>query len=139
MTTRKKPKKTRWLKKPTEREMLCRFVSLPKVYRQEEFGYKNLTDFAKKYKVNPGTISDWLKEDEIKEKIRENWKVWGRDKTPDVLISLYRTAIREGKASEVKAWMQIVEDIKEEMPSTERPVKIELIVRKSIEKVYGKD
>ena len=124
--TTKNKKNSRRAKKPAEKEMLCRFVALPRVLRQEEFGFKNLTDFAKKYEVDKATLSLWLREDEVKDKIRENWKEWGRDRTPNVILALYRTAVKEGRASEVKAWMQIIEEIEEKATVLHRGV-VELV------------
>jgi len=79
---------------------------------------KNLQDFAKEYKVDAGTLSGWMNEEKVKEKIRNNWKEWGRDRTPDVILALYRTAVKDGKSSEVTAWMKIVDEWEEKMVTT---------------------
>ena len=107
--TRKKPKR-RGPKKPAEKEELIRFVALPMIARKKEFGFVNLQDFAKVQKIHPGTISDWLAEEEVQKRIRNKWKAWGKDKTPDVIQGLYKSASEGGKASEVMAWMKIIED-----------------------------
>jgi hypothetical protein len=112
-TTRTQPKK-KHIRKPAERMELVRFVALAHPERMEEFGFTTLGEFAKRFKVNPGTLSEWLKEPEIQEQIKATWKRWGKERTPDVIMSLYKKAITEGNAAEAMTWMKIIEDWTEE-------------------------
>lgn len=116
-------------RKPAEREKLVQFVALPTPFRTKEFGYYTLQDFAKENSVNPGTISQWLKEEEIQNKIKDEWKNWGRNRTPDVIAGLLRTAVQDGSAAEVKLWMQIIENWTEKIETdiTINPLKSLLI------------
>jgi hypothetical protein len=89
---------------------LIRFVALAHPERMEEFGFTTLGEFAKRFKVNPGTLSEWLKEPEIQQEIKATWKRWGKQRTPNVIMALYKKAITEGNAIDVLAWMKIIED-----------------------------
>ncbi len=105
----KEPKKIHPYKLSEQDEMI-NFVALPRTLRKKEYGFGNLGELAERLKVGSGTFSEWLKDKEVQERIKDKWKQWGKEKTPNVIQSLYKTAVKEGKASEVKAWMQIIED-----------------------------
>lgn len=122
--TQKKPKKKPKKKTPTdsdksgkiketERQIFMRFIALPRLLRIQEFGYKTLKDFAKKNKVSPDTLTDWQKEDGFWDEVRKLWKEWGRGRTPDVILGLYRKAVKDGNASEALAWFKLIEDWQE--------------------------
>jgi len=70
---------------------------------------KSQTEFAKRFGIkDPATLTDWNKIIE-KEGLIPGINSWARKLTPNVLLSLYKTITKEGKASEVKAWYEIVE------------------------------
>lgn len=63
----------------------------------EKFGIKDLT-----------TLSKWNKR--LEEEGLIIWiNSWARKLTPNVISALYRAATKDGKAADVKAWMEIVE------------------------------
>lgn len=67
------------------------------------------TEFAKKFDIKDlATLTDWNKKLE-NEKVIPQIHKWARKLTPNVIFALYRTATKQGKASEVKAWLEIVE------------------------------
>ncbi len=70
---------------------------------------KTQTQFAEKFNIKDlTTLTDWnkrIKEEGLLPFINQ----WARKLTPNVISALYRTATKEGRASEVKAWMEIVE------------------------------
>ena len=71
---------------------------------------KNQTEFAKRFGIKDlGTLSDWNKKIEERGGLLQNINSWAKKLTPNVISSLYREATKTGKASEVKAWMEIVE------------------------------
>ena len=54
------------------------------------------------------TLTDWNKILE-KEGLIPRIHEWARKLTPNVIWALYRTATKQGKAADVKAWIEIVE------------------------------
>ncbi len=73
---------------------------------------KNQTEFARRFGIKDlGTLSDWNKRIEKRGGLLRNINSWAKKLTPNVLSALYREATKTGKASEVKAWMEIVEGL----------------------------
>jgi hypothetical protein len=71
---------------------------------------KTQKDFAAKYDVKDlGTLTDWNKRIE-NDGLLDGMNSWARKLTPNVLLALYKTATKEGKAKEVKAWFELVEN-----------------------------
>jgi len=96
-----------------ERLEFIKFVALPRVFREREWGFNTDKDFAKKFKVNESTLVEWKKDGTFADSVMETIKMWGKDKTPDVLAGLYKKAAKDGNAAEVKLWIQYFEDWKE--------------------------
>jgi hypothetical protein len=70
---------------------------------------KTQTEFAKRFDIKDlATLTDWNKRLE-KEGLISRMHAWARRLTPNVIFALYRTASKNGKAAEVKAWLEIVE------------------------------
>jgi len=70
---------------------------------------KTQTEFAKKFGIKDmTTLSEWNKKIE-KEGLIPSINAWARKLTPNVLLALYKSITKDGKASEVKAWYEIVE------------------------------
>jgi hypothetical protein len=71
---------------------------------------KTQTEFARRFGIQDlGTLTDWNKKIEQQGGLMRNIHSWARRLTPNVISALYREATKTGKASEVKAWMEIVE------------------------------
>lgn len=72
------------------------------------FSIQNQTEFAKAYKVENSTLTNWNKlidrEDLLKDVLEP-----ARRLTKNVLFALYRKAIDTGSAEEVRLWFQYVE------------------------------
>jgi hypothetical protein len=66
-------------------------------------------DFSKKYRVDTGTLTDWNKRLE-KDGLIVGINSWARKLTPNVIFALYKNIIKSGRAHEVKAWFEIVEN-----------------------------
>ena len=111
-TIQSKPRKI-GIPKEAERLEFIRFTALPRVFREKEWGFNSDGEFAKKFNVNPGTLSEWKKAPEFWEGIRDTLKLWGKDRIPDVLAGMYKKAVSEGNATEVKLWLQYFDDWKE--------------------------
>lgn len=71
---------------------------------------KSQKDFAIKYGIkDQGTLTDWNKRIE-KEGLLDNINSWARKLTPNVTYSLYKNIVKNGKAQEVRAWFELVEN-----------------------------
>ncbi len=71
---------------------------------------KNQTEFAKRFDIKDlGTLSAWNKKIEDAGGLMKDIHCWAKKLTPNVISALYREATKTGKASEVKAWMEIIE------------------------------
>ena len=64
---------------------------------------------SKIYKIDTGTLTDWNKRLE-KDGLVKDINSWARKLTPNVIFALYKNIIKSGKAHEVKAWFEIVEN-----------------------------
>lgn len=70
---------------------------------------KTQLDFSKKYEIDVGTLTDWNKRLE-KDGLSKNLNAWARKLTPNVIFALYKNIIKSGRAHEVHAWFEIVEN-----------------------------
>ncbi len=67
------------------------------------------TEFAKRFGIKDlTTLTDWNKR-LAREGLIPRMHEWARKLTPNVILALYKTATKDGKAAEVKAWLEIVE------------------------------
>jgi hypothetical protein len=70
---------------------------------------KTQLDFSKKYEIDTGTLSDWNKRLE-KDGLIKDINSWARKLTPNVIFALYKNVIKNGRAHEVRAWFEIIEN-----------------------------
>jgi hypothetical protein len=71
---------------------------------------KTQGEFATKFDIkDPGTLTDWNKRIE-KEGLLTSINSWARSLTPNVVLALYKNASKHGKAQEVRAWFEIIEN-----------------------------
>ena len=71
---------------------------------------KNQTEFAKRFGIKDlGTLTEWNKRINEDGGLMKDIVSWAKKLTPNVISALYREATKTGKASEVKAWMEIIE------------------------------
>ena len=59
--------------------------------------------------MNRNTLTGWKKKEDFWNRVRKQIYTWGKSKTPQVLQSLYDRAFVEGKAPEVKLWLEYFE------------------------------
>ena len=70
---------------------------------------KSQAEFARRFGIkDPATLTDWNKRLQ-KEGGLTRIHEWARKLTPNVIAALYKNVSKSGKASEVKAWLEIVE------------------------------
>lgn len=65
--------------------------------------------FAKRFKVNPATLSEWNIRPDLMRRVTKARDTWARKLTSNVYSALYKGIILERDASRVKLWMQLVE------------------------------
>jgi hypothetical protein len=75
----------------------------------ELLNIKTQLDFSRKYKVDTGTLTDWNKRLE-KDGLINDINSWARKLTPNVIFALYKNVIKNGRAHEVRAWFEIIEN-----------------------------
>jgi len=70
---------------------------------------KTQAEFARRFNIkDPATLTDWNKRIE-KDGLIPSINAWARKLTPNVTLSLYKAITKNGKASDVKVWYEIVE------------------------------
>jgi len=115
-----RPKKPRALMKENVYEAFCEWSAKPTPLKE----IKLLRDWAKKWGVSPDTLTRWKNRQDFWEKVAE-WRInWARDKTSDVVNGLYKRAATRGEASEVKLWMQLIEDWSEKVTPVKQDITI---------------
>lgn len=76
----------------------------------ELLSIKTQGEFATKFGIkDPGTLTDWNKRIE-KEGLLTSINSWARNLTPNVVLALYKNVSKHGKAQEVRAWFEIIEN-----------------------------
>lgn len=76
----------------------------------ELLSIKTQTDFASRFGIKDlGTLTDWNKRIE-KEGLLISINSWARTLTPNVVLALYKNVSKNGKAQEVRAWFEIIEN-----------------------------
>jgi hypothetical protein len=69
------------------------------------------TEFAARFGIKDlGTLTDWNKRIEDDGLLNDIY-AWARKLTPNVVFALYKNVSKHGKAKEVKAWFEIVENL----------------------------
>ncbi len=75
-------------------------------------------EFSKQYHISEVTLSTWKYRDGFWEEVKRIRKSWGQELIPNVILGLYKNAKFEGKASEVKLFLQLFDDFKEKNDTT---------------------
>jgi hypothetical protein len=70
---------------------------------------KNQAQFSKEYNVDVGTLTDWNKRIEDDPSLK-SLNSWARKLTPNVVFSLYKNITKHGRAQEVRAWYECIEN-----------------------------
>lgn len=71
---------------------------------------KTQTEFARRFGVKDlGTLTDWNKRIE-KEGLLSSINSWARNLTPNVVFALYKNVSKNGRAHEVRAWFELIEN-----------------------------
>ena len=94
------------LRHPAEFNEFVEWISLPEAFRMP----KTQGELAVKFGVGEDTLSNWKKRVGFWDLVKEKRRHWGKERTPNVVMGLYRKAVRDGNAAEAKLWLQYFED-----------------------------
>lgn len=75
--------------------------------------FKTQEEFAKAYKIREATLSEWNKTILDNDSTLKYIVYWAKGLTPNIIFALYKSAVESGKASEIIAWVKIVEGWRE--------------------------
>lgn len=103
------------MKKEFEYLQFIAWIALPTELRKP----KKQKELAKKLKVEESTLSDWKLKKDFWNSVRKEINRWARNKTPDIILSLYKNIMANGKAPEIKLWFQYIENWNEKDIETE--------------------
>lgn len=78
--------------------------AMPPVERVK-LGIESQKDFASYYGLEESTLSRWKQRPDYEERMDKILRMWGIDKTPDVIQGIYRAAIKGNPASQL-LWLQ---------------------------------
>jgi hypothetical protein len=107
-----------------------KFIALPLYLRREEYGYELQKDFAREKQVTEATLANWKADPDFLEDIRRVKYDWTRDRTPNVIASLYECCmIKQGPKGGViiphplfiKLWLEEVDPDRQSDKEKEKP------------------
>lgn len=120
------------------------WVALPKELRVP----KTQAELSKHFGVGQDTLSEWKKQTGFWEKVSQQRKEWGKEKTSDIIYALYKRVLETGGAPEVKLWFQITEEWSERLITVSEkqdPLKnltdaeLALLIKKQTNRLRKKD
>lgn len=71
---------------------------------KKRLGLETQGAFAEYYKIHIDTTSDWKKRSDFEKRVDAILKMWATDKTPDVVHSIYRSAVKGNPYSQ-QLWL----------------------------------
>lgn len=80
------------------------WTAMPYV-EKDKLGLETQAQFAEYYKVNAATLTRWKQRPDFEQRVDAILKMWATDKTPDVVHSIYRTAVKGNPMSQM-LWLQ---------------------------------
>ncbi len=95
--------------KANEYGEFIRWIATPAPLRKP----KTQKELASKLKVDNATLSDWKQRVDFNSQVKRELTKWAREKTPRVVLSLYKKILKTGSAQEVKLWLQTFEDFED--------------------------
>ena len=133
-----KPIKTNILQ-PSKRTLYQEFILWIAMPHEEKMklGIEWQKDFAEYYKVREETLSKWKQRVDFEDRVDEIIKVWSNEKTPAVVHSIYRSALK-GNAMSQMLWLQYFKKFNPKQNAEEENKKVVLAVsdiRYSIEQL----
>jgi hypothetical protein len=109
-----KKRKKKDLKNPLTYQDFIEWSALPDTEKEP----RTHQEFAIKNGISNGTLTDWKNREGFWDEVKEKRKVWAKGRTSNVILGLYRRALKAGTASEVKLWLQVFDDFVEHTKQT---------------------
>jgi hypothetical protein len=101
------------------------WIALPSVIRQPA----TQQEFAKEKKVSDDILTKWKKRTGFYEEVMRRRRMYFRDDSADILLSLKRTCLRDGKGADAKVFLNYTGDLQD---------KTEHVVDEELQKVLKK-
>ena len=114
------------LPKQAEYYQFVQWCATPSAVRMEMGMPTNQKELASVLRVSEVILSRWKNEEAFREDIKREIYRWTRPLTPDVIYAFFRKIQKEGKGSDVKFWMQLVEDYQEHELVNNNPIEKEI-------------
>lgn len=92
---------------------------------KKNLGLEKQGQFADYYKVHPDTLTNWKKRDDFEQRVDAILKMWSTDKTPDVIHSIYRTAVKGNPLSQ-QLWLGYFKGYNPKKIADEKEEKVEV-------------
>jgi DNA-binding XRE family transcriptional regulator len=92
--------------KDEEKRLFAEFLCMTKLHRVEYFQITTQDEFAKKYGVNPKTLSEWKKEPRFIKMKRDMQRNLAADKLPDLLEALSERALGDRDVSAIREYLK---------------------------------
>jgi len=125
--------------KKADYRIFVKFYALPTIFKGKEYGFTTEKEFSIHYKLSNDTLTAWKKRPEFDLDVDNQLKKWGADQTPEVINALLDNILADGKAPEVKLWLQFMKNWKEgmilEQPSIERANKLSELLQNATPEV----
>lgn len=85
---------------------------------KEKLGLENQGDFCEYYKIDKNTPTRWKQRPDFEDRVDKILKMWATDKTPDVVHSIYRSAVKGNPMSQM-LWLQYFKKFNPKAPPEE--------------------
>ncbi len=94
-------------RQPKRRDLYTEFILWTAMPSEEKkkLGLEWQMDFAKHHNVEESTLSRWKRRADFEVRVDAILKMWGADKTPDVVHAIYKTALKGNPLSQ-KLYLQ---------------------------------
>lgn len=92
------------LKKPSIYTEFILWTAMP-YGEKEKLGLETQEQFCEFYKIGKNTPASWKERHDFEQRVDAILKMWSTDKTPDVVHSIYRTAVKGNPLSQM-LWLK---------------------------------
>jgi hypothetical protein len=91
---------------PHKEDIYQEFIRWSAMIRFDKIGtgMVDQNDFAAHYKISKDTLSRWKNRPDFYPALKEIRTKWGQEKMPDIMESVYRSAVR-GNTASIKLWL----------------------------------
>ena len=120
------------LKNPAKYMTFVLFTSVPEIYRNDVTGATTQQALAKLLRVNNNTLTEWKKVAGFWDDVSDLRKAYFKDKTGDVIMSLYNTCLKDGRGHDVKVFLNYTGELNDK---TEQELSVSPELQQALEKI----